>query len=421
MRASHACIGTSRAGIGEGKRGAPGTLDFAARRKACRSLKRATLLATTVKRDYYEVLGVARTANDQEIKSAYRKLALQYHPDRNPGNAEAEERFKECSEAYAVLADSEKRARYDRFGHAGVGAAAGQGFGGFDATVFNDFQDIFGDIFGFGDLFGGQPGRRRSRAQRGADLREDLSIQFEEAVFGVTRQMQVRRHEECDQCKGSGIAPGRSPITCTTCGGHGQMRYQQGFFSISRSCGTCGGTGKLIVDPCNQCRGQGRIVRERTVTVKVPAGIEEGARILYSGEGEAGVYGGSPGDLYVVLHVSEHAFFERDGKNLHCVVPISFSQAALGAELQVPTLEGMETLKIPEGTQSGANFRLKHKGVPVLNGRGRGDLIVQVRVQTPSKLSKRQRELLEELHGTLSVENKPVSRSLLSRMKEIFG
>ena len=373
-----------------------------------------------MKRDYYEVLSIARTANDQEIKSAYRKLALQYHPDRNPDNPEAEERFKECSEAYAVLADSEKRARYDRFGHAGVGGP-GQGFGGFDATVFTDFQDIFGDLFGFGDMFGGQGGRRRARAQRGADLRDDLTLEFEEAVFGVTKQIEVRRHEECELCKGSGLAPGKSPIDCTTCGGRGQMRYQQGFFSISRTCSTCGGSGKLIVDPCNQCRGQGRVTRDRKVTVKVPAGVEEGARILYSSEGEAGAFGGPPGDLYIVLHVKEHAFFDREGKNLYCVVPISISQAALGAEIEVPTLEGQQTLKIPEATQTGTNFKLKNKGVPVLNGHGRGDLFVEVKVQTPSKLTKRQRELMQELHTTLTVENKPVNRSLLNKVKEIFG
>ena len=380
---------------------------------------RGRVLATTVKRDYYEVLGVSRTANDQEIKSAYRKLALQYHPDRNPDNPQAEEQFKECSEAYAILADGEKRARYDRFGHAGVGNAAGPG-GGFDATVFNDFHDIFGDLFGFGDMFGGQGGRR-SRAQRGADLREDLSLEFEEAVFGVTKQVEVRRHEECEQCKGSGVAPGKSPITCTTCAGRGQMRYQQGFFSITRGCTTCGGSGKLIVDPCNQCRGQGRVTRDRTVTVKVPAGVEEGARILYSNEGEVGAFGGPSGDLYIVLHVKEHSFFERDGKNLYCVVPLSFAQAALGAEIKVPTLEGEQTIKIPEGTQTGTNIKLKNKGVPVLNGHGRGDLFVEVKVQTPAKLTKRQRELMQELNTTLAVENKPVSRSLLNKVKEIFG
>jgi len=366
------------------------------------------------------VLGVARTSNEQEIKSAYRKLALQYHPDRNPNNPDAEERFKECSEAYAILADGEKRARYDRFGHAGVSSGPG-GFGGFDASVFTDFQDIFGDLFGFGDMFGGGQGRRRSRAQRGADLREDLTLEFEEAVFGVTKQLQIRRLEECEQCKGSGVAPGKSPITCTNCGGRGQMRYQQGFFTISRPCSTCQGSGKLIVDPCNQCRGQGRVTRDRAVTVKVPAGVEEGARILYSGEGEAGLAGGPPGDLYVVLHSTDHPFFEREGKNLYCMVPISFSQAALGTQIQVPTLDGEYTLNVPEGTQTGTTFKARGKGVPVLNGHGRGDLFVQVKVQTPSKLNKRQREILEELRELTSVENKPVSRSLLHKVKEIFG
>jgi molecular chaperone DnaJ len=365
------------------------------------------------------VLGVSRTANDQEIKSAYRRLALQHHPDRNPDDPAAEERFKECSEAYAILADSEKRARYDRFGHAGVSSGPG-GNGGFDATVFNDFHDIFGDLFGFGDMFGGQGGRSRSRAQRGADLREDLTLEFEEAVFGVTKQVQVRRLEECDQCKGSGVAPGKAPITCTTCAGRGRMRYQQGFFSISRTCSTCQGSGKLIVDPCSQCRGHGRVTRQRTVTVKVPAGVEEGARMLYSGEGEAGVYGGPSGDLYVVLHAREHAFFEREGKHLYCAVPISFAQAALGTEITVPTLDGDCVVKVPEGTQPGTTFRVKNKGVPVLNGHGRGDLHVEVKVQTPSKLSKRQREILQELQSTTSVENKPVSRSLLNKMKNMF-
>jgi molecular chaperone DnaJ len=364
------------------------------------------------------VLGVSRTATEQEIKSSYRKLALQYHPDRNPDNPEAEERFKECSEAYAILADVEKRARYDRFGHAGVGGN-GSGFGGFDTTVFTDFHDIFGDLFGFGDMFG-QGGGRRSRAQRGADLREDLTLEFEEAVFGVTKQIDVRRLEECEQCKGSGVAAGKSPITCTTCQGRGQMRYQQGFFSVARTCSTCRGSGKLIVDPCGQCKGQGRITRQRTVTVKVPPGVDEGARILYSGEGEAGVGGGPSGDLYVVLHAKEHSIFERDGKHLYCVVPISFAQAALGTEIMVPTLDGDHRLKVPEGTQTGTNFKVKNKGVPVLNGHGRGDLNVQVKVQTPTKLSKRERELLQELHSTTSVENKPISRSLLSKVKEMF-
>ncbi len=377
-------------------------------------------LATNVKRDYYEVLAVSRTANDQEIKSAYRKLAMQYHPDRNPGNPEAEEKFKECSEAYAILADGEKRARYDRFGHAGVGNNGGAG-GGFDASVFTDFQDIFGDIFGFGDMFGQRGGGRRSRAQRGGDLRDDLTLEFEEAVFGVTKQVQIRRMEECEQCKGSGVAPGKAPITCTTCQGAGQMRYQQGFFSISRTCSTCQGSGKLIADPCNKCKGHGRIARDRSVTVKVPAGVDEGARILYSGEGEAGSGGGPSGDLYVVLHVKAHDFFDRDGQDLYCVVPISFAQAAMGTEIKVPTLEGEHTLKVPEGTQTGTTFKVKNKGIPVLNGHGRGDLYVEAQVHTPKKLNQRQRELLQELESTTNLENKPVSRTLLSKVKEIFG
>ena len=360
---------------------------------------------------------MSRTASDQEIKSAYRKLAMQYHPDRNPDNPEAEEQFKACSEAYAVLADAEKRARYDRFGHAGV---SGNGGAGFDPSAFTDFQDIFGDLFNFGDIFGTRGGRR-SRAQRGADMREDITLEFKEAVFGVTRQVQIRRLEECEACQGSGAAPGRGPIDCTTCGGRGQVRYQQGFFAIARPCTTCQGTGKLIVDPCPKCKGQGRVRRERTVTVKVPAGVEDGQRMLYAGEGEAGVYGGPSGDLYVVLHCKEHEFFGRDGRDLHCVVPVSVAQAALGTEILVPTLEGEHVLKVPEGTQTGATFKTRGKGVPELNGRGRGDLYVQLKVQTPTRLSKRQRELLEELQQTLSVENKPVSRTLLGKMREIFN
>ncbi len=379
-------------------------------------------LASNGKRDYYEVLGVSRTATEQEIKSAYRKLALQYHPDRNPEPG-AEEKFKEATEAYSVLCDSAKRVQYDRFGHAGVGAG-GFGGAGFDPTIFQDFadlSDVFGSIFGFGDIFGGGQSRRRSRAQRGADLREDLTLDFEEAVFGTSCNVTLQRHEACEQCNGSGMAPGKSPVTCRTCGGRGQIRYQQGFFSIARACSACGGTGSIISDPCDKCHGQGRAPRERTIEVKVPAGVEDGTRIRYAGQGEAGAQGGPPGDLYVVLHVNEHAFFERDGRNLHCVVPVSFPQAAMGTELQVSTLEGMHTLKIPEGTQSGTEFRLRGKGVPSLNGHGRGDLFVEIRVQTPSKLNKRQRELLQELGTITKVENKPERRTLFSKVKDIFG
>src|SRR5579863_7434157 len=319
---------------------------------------------------------------------------MQWHPDRNPNNPDAEERFKEVTEAYGILADSEKRSLYDRFGHAGVGGA-GAG-AGFDASAFQDLGDIFGEFFGFGDAFGAG-GRRRSRVQRGADLREDLTIEFEEAAFGTETRVMVRRHEACEDCRGSGTAPGKGPTTCRSCNGRGQVRYQQGFFSIARTCPSCQGSGNVITDPCPKCKGDGRVLRQRTVEAKVPAGVEDGTRIRFAGYGEAGAFGGPAGDLYVVLHVKEHSFFEREGTDLHCAIPISITQAALGSEIRVPTLEGEHTLKVPEGTQSGTVFRIKNKCVPVLNGRGRGDLFVEVRTQTPNKLSRRQRELLQEL------------------------
>jgi molecular chaperone DnaJ len=372
----------------------------------------------SVKRDYYEILGVQRGATDQEIKSAYRKLALQFHPDRNPNNPDAEEKFKECSEAYAVLADSEKREMYNRFGHAGVGAAAPGG--GFDASVFQDFGDIFGEFFGFGDLFGGGRSGGRTRAQRGADLREDITIEFEEAAFGLEKQITYRKHELCEKCNGSGSAQGKAPASCRTCGGRGQVRYQQGFFSIARTCPTCHGAGSVISDPCASCRGEGRVVQQKTIDAKIPAGVEDGTRIRFTGVGEAGVHGGPPGDLYLVLRVKQHAFFDRQGNDLYCVVPISFTQAAVGTEIQVPTLEGEQTLKIPEGTQSGTILKLRGKGVPVLNGHGKGNLFVEVRVQTPTKLTKRQRELLQELQGIAQVENKPQRTSILGKMKDMF-
>jgi molecular chaperone DnaJ len=376
------------------------------------------ILTTNAKRDYYEVLGVTRTCTEQELKSAYRKLALQFHPDRNPNNPTAEEKFKEVSEAYAILADSDKRSVYDRFGHAGLGSSGGTG--GFDASAFQDFGDIFGEIFGFGDVFGGG-GRRRSRIQRGADLREDLTIEFEEAVFGTDTRVTVRRHEACEDCRGSGSAPGKGPSTCRSCAGRGQVRYQQGFFSIARTCPACQGTGSVITDPCAKCKGEGRILRQRTVDAKVPPGVEDGTRIRFSGAGEAGAFGGPAGDLYVVLHVKEHPFFEREGNDLHCAVPLSVTQAAMGAEIRVPTLEGEHTLKIPDGTQPNTTFRVRNKGVPVLNGHGKGDLYVEVRVQVPTKLSKRQKELLQELEITTKIDNQPLVRSLLGKVKDMFG
>jgi molecular chaperone DnaJ len=375
-------------------------------------------LPSNLKRDYYDVLGVQRGASEQEIKSSYRKLALQYHPDRNPNNPDAEEKFKEATEAYAVLADAEKRELYNRFGHAGLGSAAAGA--GFDASVFQDFSDIFGEFFGFGDLFGGGRSGRRTRTQRGADLREDVTIEFEEAVFGTEKKITYRKHELCDTCKGSGSAQGKAPSPCRSCAGRGQVRYQQGFFSIARTCPACQGAGTVIGDPCLKCRGEGRVIQQKTIDAKIPAGVEDGTRIRFSGVGEAGLHGGPAGDLYVVLHVKEHPFFERQANDLYCVVPISFTQAAMGAEIQVPTLEGEHALKIPEGTQSGTVLKLRGKGVPVLNGHGKGDLFVEVRVQTPTKLTKRQRELLQELQGIAQVENKPQRTSILGKMKDMF-
>ncbi|HWR17541.1 MAG TPA: molecular chaperone DnaJ [Terriglobales bacterium] len=377
-------------------------------------------MATNTKRDYYEVLGVTRTATDQEIKSAYRKLAMRYHPDKNPDDPSAEEKFKECSEAYSVLADAQQRSRYDQFGHAAVGGGAGPGVD-FNSAVFTDLSDLFGDMFGFGDLFGGG-GRRRTRAQRGQDLREDITIEFEEAAFGVTTSIDVTKHESCDTCSGTGVAPGKSATTCKTCQGRGQVRYQQGFFSIARTCTSCGGVGQVISDPCSACRGEGRVLKKRELEVKVPAGVEDGMRMRYAGQGEPGYFGGPAGDLYIVLHVKEHDFFQRDGRDLHCSIPISFPQAALGAEIEIPTLDGMHKLKVPEGTQSGTVFRIKGKGVPVVNGHGKGDLMVEVRVQVPTKLNKRQKELLNELAGLTTVDNKPSKDpSIMSKVKEFFN
>jgi molecular chaperone DnaJ len=374
-------------------------------------------LATQAKRDYYEVLGVERSAAEQDIKSAYRKLAMQHHPDRNPGNPEAEEKFKEASEAYSVLIDSEKRARYDRYGHAGVS----NGAGGFDPTNF-DVSDIFGDIFSdfFGVNIGGRGGQRGS-IQRGGDEQVELHLTFEEAVFGKKTQIKVRRYEVCEQCKGSGAAPGKGPVTCSTCGGRGQVRYQQGFFSIARTCPTCHGAGRAITDPCTKCKGETRVMRERVVDVSVPAGVEDGTKIRYQEMGDAGVGGGPSGNLYVVLHVKPHAFFEREGRDLFCTVPISFTQASLGAEITIPTLEGEHKLKVPDGTQTGTVLRLRGKGVPSLKGGGKGDLHIQLRVETPRKLTKRQRELLEELGSTFAHENKPEPRGLFEKVKDIFG
>jgi molecular chaperone DnaJ len=363
--------------------------------------------------EYYEFLGVSRDCSDQELKTAYRRLAMQYHPDRNPSNPEAEEKFKLASEAYQVLSDPQKRAAYDRYGHAGAGAS------GFEGFANADVGDIFGDFFG--EMFNMGGGRRNGRAQRGRDIRYDLSLEFEEAVFGKQTEIQVRRAEVCSDCRGTGAPAGRGPETCKQCAGRGQVRYQQGFFSIARTCPICNGSGQVITDPCQTCNGAGLTERRHTISVSVPAGVEDGTRIRYQGEGDAGRAGGPKGDLYIVLAVKPHAFFERDGNDLHCVVFVSFPQVALGAEIHVPTLEGNTVLRIHEGTQTGKEFRLRGKGVPHLNNHGRGDLVVQIVVQTPKKFSKAQRELIRQLGETMHIENTPTSRSLLGKMKDLFS
>jgi molecular chaperone DnaJ len=374
------------------------------------------------KADFYEVLGVTKDASEQDLKSAYRKQALKYHPDRNPGDHSAEEKFKQASEAYQVLSDADKRAAYDRYGHAGVGAAS-QGFNGSPFAGGVDISDLFGDLFGemFNVAGAGGGAQRANRQQRGDDLRFDLGIAFEDAIFGSETEVKIRRREICEVCKGQGSASGRGPTTCTHCQGRGQVRFQQGFFSVARGCNACGGTGAVISDPCVNCRGEGRAIKELKLNVKVPPGVEDGTRIRYSGEGDAGRNNGPRGDLYVVLSIRPHDFFERDGHDLHCVVPISFPQAALGAEIAIPAVGGEVTLKIPEGTQSGKQLRIRGKGVPFLNERGSGDLVVQVVVQIPRKLTRPQRELVARLAETLTVENKPTSPSLIEKMKDLFN
>ena len=374
-------------------------------------------------RDYYEVLGIAKAASVDEIKSAYRKAALKWHPDRNPENKdEAEIRFRECTEAYSVLSDSQKRQIYDTYGHAGLAGAGASS--DFNSTIFQDFHDIFGDFFGFEDLFGGASGRRgRNRVQRGADLRYDMTLSFEEAANGVTTKIRVPRQEYCEACNGTGAKKGTGVVACQTCGGRGQLVYQQGFFTINRTCPACQGAGQIVKERCAECRGQGRVNRERTIELRIPPGVDTGTRLRVQGEGEPGPNGGPPGDLYVVLEVKEHSFFERRGADLNCTIPLSLAQAALGTELQVPGLSGDERLKIPEGTQSDAVFRVKGKGLPDPHGGGRGDLYYHVRVLTPTKLSKEQRKLMEQLDATLKVDNKPAERgsSIFDKVKDIFG
>jgi molecular chaperone DnaJ len=349
------------------------------------------------KRDYYEVLGVGKGTEDQDIKKAYRRVAMKFHPDRNPDDPDADAKFKEATEAYDVLMDPQKRAAYDRFGHAGVDPSMGGGQGGFGGGNFSDiFGDVFGDIFG-----GGGGGRGRGGPQRGSDLRYTLDISLEDAVRGTTVEIRVPSLSTCEKCDGSGAKPGSSPTTCGTCGGAGQVRMQQGFFQVQQACPTCRGRGKTISDPCGACRGQGRVEKTRTLSVKVPPGVDTGDRIRLSGEGEAGPEGGPPGDLFVQMSVRAHNIFERDGKDLYCEVPITFVDAALGGELEVPTLDGRVKLKIPPETQTGKMFRLRGKGVKPVRGGGVGDLLCRAVVETPVNLDKEQRALLEKFRSTL--------------------
>jgi molecular chaperone DnaJ len=369
------------------------------------------------KADYYEVLGVSRDASDQELKSAYRKQALKYHPDRNPGDHSSEEKFKQASEAYQVLSDADKRAAYDRYGHAGL---SGQGFNGSPFAGGVDIGDIFGDLFG--EMFSmGGAAQRTSRQQRGDDLRFDLTINFEDAIFGAETEVKLRRLEVCSTCNGRGSASGRGPSVCSHCQGRGQLRYQQGFFSVARTCAACGGTGSVISDPCPACRGEGRSATEIKLNVKVPPGVEEGTRIRYAGEGDAGRAGGPKGDLYVILAIRPHDFFERHGHDLFCVIPVSFPQAALGAEFEIPGIDGPINIKIPEGTQSGKELRIRGRGVPYLNEKGHGDMIAKVVVQIPRKLNRAQRDLVGKLAESLTVENKPAAPGLIEKMKDLFG
>ena len=377
------------------------------------------------KRDYYDILGVAKGASKDEIKKAYRKLALKYHPDRNPDDKEAEGKFKEASEAAEVLLDESKKSRYDQFGHAGVdGQAGGFGGGGFGGGGdFGDLGDMFGDIFG--DILGGGRrgggGRRRHRGTPGNDLQMTLDVTFEEAAFGIEKSISLTRYVECETCDGSGAKSGSQPTTCDMCQGMGEVRRQQGFFTVATTCPKCQGSGQMITDPCGTCSGQGRKRKKVDLAVKVPEGIDTNQRLKLSGEGDAGTQGAPDGDLYVVINVQPHSIFERDGFNLHCTVPISFTQAALGDEVEVPTLDGRVSVGIAEGTQSGKKMRLKGKGIQRLGAYGHGDLILTIHVETPTKLNSEQKELLSKL-GEISGDHKshPMGRGFFDKVKDLF-
>ena len=367
------------------------------------------------KKDFYEVLGVNRDASDDDIKKSYRKLAMKFHPDRNPDNPKSEAQFKEAKEAYEVLCDPQKRAAYDQYGHAGVDPSMGAG-----AAGMGGFADAFGDIFG--DIFGG--GRSRSNVYRGADLRYNLEVALEEAARGTETKIRIPTLEECATCHGSGAKPGTQPVKCTTCDGHGQVRMQQGFFSIQQTCPKCHGSGKIVQTPCATCRGAGRLKQHKTLSVKIPAGVDEGDRIRLSGEGEAGVNGGPAGDLYVVIHLKAHAVFQRDHNDLHCEMPISFATAALGGEIDIPTLDGHAKIKVPTETQSGQVFRLRGKGIKQVRGSQQGDLFCHVVLETPVNLTARQKELLREFEAINDKDpgaHNPRSKSFMEKVREFFG
>jgi molecular chaperone DnaJ len=375
----------------------------------------------TKKRDYYEVLGVNRDASEEDIKKAYRKLAMKFHPDRNPDSKDSEEKFKEAKEAYEVLSEAEKRRAYDAYGHAGVNPQMGMG-GGPGAEGFGGFAEAFGDIFS--DIFGGGQGRGRASVFRGADLRYNLEVSLEQAARGTETKIRIPTMETCETCKGSGAKPGTSPKTCETCHGSGTVRLSQGFFSIQQTCPTCHGTGKMITDPCATCRGAGRLKKHKTLAVKIPAGVDEGDRIRLSGEGEAGVNGGPPGDLYVVIHLKPHSVFQREGDDLHCEMPISFAQASLGGEIEIPTLDGSAKIKVPAETQTGQVFRLRGKGIKGVRSSYPGDLMCEVVVETPVRLTDRQKEILRELDESMRKDptrHSPRAKSFMEKVREFFA
>ncbi len=375
-----------------------------------------------MKRDYYEILGIPRNASPEEIKKAYRQMALKYHPDRNPGNKEAEEKFKEAAEAYSVLIDPEKRSVYDRFGHEGLRGEGYTGFTGFDSSIFEDFEDILGDFFGFsfGDFFGTRTRKRTYSPRKGRDFNLELELTLEEAAFGVEKEITLHRSEVCDVCHGTKLRPGTTKSVCPHCQGRGQIRYQQGFFTISRTCSACEGNGEVITSPCEACKGTGKIKKKRTLNIKIPAGVEDGTRLRLAGEGEPGDPGAPRGDLYLIIREKEHPFFKRKENNLYCELTISFTQAALGVKFYLPTLEGNELLEIPAGTQPGTLFKLKGKGLKDLRSHRKGDLFVKVNVSTPEKLSKEQKELLKKFAESRSECVEGIDRSLMDRLRKIF-